>query len=719
MPQLELSLSAAWFVGLLLLLISGFLSYLYYRHTLPPVSRGRRILLGTLRGIGLFFCALLLVEPLVRLIHTSTLPPTVAVLVDNSQSMTLEDRNIPRSGLLRQELGGIQGMSLPSRGGLRYYLFGSSLQPGSETLPDSLTLDDQATNLSAALGQLAAEKDEKNIRAVFLLSDGSSNSGENPLYAGADLGVPIVAIGIGDSSHPRDVGITRIAANEIVYENTETPVDATIRSSGFSGQTVTVSLEQEGRLVDQRQVLLQDGVRDHKVPLKYTPEGEGVSRLSVRVSQLEGELTGRNNRQDFFARIIRSRLRVLILAGGPSPDLAAVRSTLVRESGFSVTTRTQRAPSGFYEGPLSDASIDTADCLVLIGFPGAMTDPSVLARIRDEALEERKPLFFVSGRRVSDSGFEQLSQALFVTRLSRSAVEEVVFFSPEPSQLNHPILSVENREGGWQSLPPIFRTKSAFRVRAGALVLGRAAINNIALDDPMLVAGNAGGRKALSLMGYGLWRWKLMGAGDPETEDIFASFLTSGIRWLTTREQDRGLQVRTTREFFPQGEPVEFVGQLYDDAARPVDNATVRVTVRTDTQSAEVSLSSAGSGRYEGSLFGLGPGDYRFHAVAMVSEDTLGRSSSRFSVGELNLEFRDTRMDAALLRRLAEGTGGSFFGTGQAAEIEAMLASLGSFEPAEVVEEMTLELWNWIYSLVVIVLCFSAEWFVRKKEGMV
>ena len=675
-------------------------------------------MLGVLRGTALFFSALLLIEPLVRLVHTRSLPPTVAVLVDNSQSMTLTDNDVSRSAILRQQLEAVGDLSLPSGGNVQYYLFGSSLHPATDDLSDSLTLDEQETNLSAALSQLSADKEEKNIRSVILLTDGSSNSGENPLYAAGDLGIPLFAIGIGDSSHPRDVGITKVAANEIVYENTRAPVEATIRSSGFPGESVTVALEQEGRVVDQQQVRLQEGLRDHKVRLSYTPQGEGVARLSVRVGRLEGELTGRNNRQDFFARVIKSRLRVLVLAGGPSPDLSAVRSTLVRESGFSVTTRTQRTSSGYYEGSFTDATVDTADCILLIGFPAATASSPDIARVRNAVTEQMKPLFFIAGRRISDAGFEELGPALFLTRSSRSTAEEVVFFTPEASQRNHPILSPGKGEHEWKNLPPVFRTGSAFRVRSGGTVLARAQSNNVVLDDPMLIAGSAGGRKALSLLGYGVWRWKLMGAGDPGTQEIFASFLTSAIRWLTTREQDRGLQVRTTREFYAQGEPVEFVGQLYDDAARPVDNAAVRVTVRSGGQSAELPLPSAGDGRYEGSLFGLGPGDYSFNSIATVDDDTLGKSRSRFSVGELNLEFRDTRMDAALLRRLSEGTGGGFFGPGQVSELEAAIASLESFEPAELVEEANIELWNWIYSLMIIVFCFAAEWFLRKKEGM-
>jgi hypothetical protein len=164
---------------------------------------------------------------------------------------------------------------------------------------------------------------------------------------------------------------------------------------------------------------------------------------------------------------------------------------------------------------------------------------------------------------------------------------------------------------------------------------------------------------------------------------------------------------------------VEFAGQLYDATAKPVDNAEIRVTVRGSEKSVELSLTPAGSGRYEGSLFGLEAGDYRFTAIAEKDGDSLGTSHSRFAIGALNLEFRDTRMDAELLRRISTATGGMFLGVNQHDRLEEALAALRSFSPEEIVEQSAIELWNWLWSLAVILLCFAVEWFLRKQSGMI
>jgi hypothetical protein len=47
------------------------------------------------------------------------------------------------------------------------------------------------------------------------------------------------------------------------------------------------------------------------------------------------------------------------------------------------------------------------------------------------------------------------------------------------------------------------------------------------------------------------------------------------------------------------------------------------------------------------------------------------------------------------------------------------LSALGSFDPEESIRQQTIELWNWLWSLAFILLCFALEWFLRKQSGMI
>lgn len=714
MPRIDLSLSVATGVAALLFLGSLAIAYLYYRTTLPPVSPLRRLVLGTLRGGALFLTAVMLLEPLVRIVHTSMVPPSLAVLIDNSQSMTLANRG----ELLRSELSAIRKLQLPDGGIIHYYLFGSSLSTPLDTPPDSLTLSEEATDLSGALASLREQAQENNVRAVILLTDGASNTGDNPVYEAARMALPVFPVAVGDSAHPRDLAVTKIQSNQTVYEGLMAPVDVTLRGSGFPGESVEVSLLDEGTRVDRATIELAPGVRDHTVRLHYRPEGAGTHRISVRAAELRGEATGRNNALDFFARVLKGRLRILTIGGAPSPDLSTIRATLRDEGSFVVEARTGRKSGGYYEGPLSDAAIDSADCLLLIGFPSAQTSAADAEQVHT-AIERGKPALFLAGPSLSAEELRKLSPLLGISVQSISPSEELVFLQPASAERNNPIL---NPAGGglelWDRLPPVFRSATRIRPLPGATVLAVSKIQDVVLNDPLLVTYRVQPVRTASLFAYGIWRWKLMGSSHPDTREHLAAFLPATIRWLTTDEADRGVNVRTSKEFYPQGEAVDFVSEAYDATARPVDNATIRVTVTSGERSVDLSLSPIGSGRYEGLLHGLAPGEYRYRAVGTMERDTIGADTGRFSVGELNLEFRDTRMDAALLRRLAHTTGGQMVLPGETPSLQNAIGSIREFRPSIAELADRVELWNWPYTLAIVLLLFAAEWVIRKQSGM-
>src|SRR5437867_815345 len=89
--ELSFSLQGNIFFLILLLIVGIGLAALFYRYTLPPLPTRRRIALSTLRALTLCFLLLLFFEPVLHLIKRDDQPPTIAILIDNSQSMTLSD----------------------------------------------------------------------------------------------------------------------------------------------------------------------------------------------------------------------------------------------------------------------------------------------------------------------------------------------------------------------------------------------------------------------------------------------------------------------------------------------------------------------------------------------------------------------------------------------------------------------------------------------------
>ncbi|MBI5473300.1 MAG: hypothetical protein HY961_13230 [Ignavibacteriae bacterium] len=720
MPQLNLTFTTSALVVVLFVLIATAISIYFYRHTIPPISRRRKIVLVALRALALALLLMLLFEPLLRLISSSTQDPALAVLIDNSKSMKIVDKTGDRFARLKSVLSGGTMKSVDAIGDQQFFAFGANTKQLEVSQLDSLAADADATDITSSLRAVADEKTRSNINAALLITDGSYNLGQNPLYEAEQLGIPVFTIGIGDSTEQKDVLISKIVTNDLVYNETEVPVDVTIKSSGYKGEKVEVTLSEGTKELARTTLLLEEGTREYGVRLSYTPEGEGVKKYSVRVSQLPGELTAANNQRSFLAKILKSKLRVTIVAGAPSPDLSIIKQTLKEDRNLDVRSFTQKSGFGFYEGQLTVAVLDSSDCLVLIGFPVSATTDAVMDVIRSSVQRNTIPVLFIGGKFFDERKLSSLASLLPFTSLNPSQSEQLVFIEIAAAQRNHPILATNTDEGveSWKGLPPIFRTQTTYRAKAEATILANTKINTIVLNDPLIAIRNVSKQKSMAVTGYGLWRWRLMAQGTPETGRLLATFLANSVRWLTTREDNRPVKVTPTKDAFTQGEPVEFVGQVYDANADPVENAELKVTAKREGKDYTTTLRPLGNGRYEGVIEGLGEGDYAFAASANLEGQPLGTDAGRFSVGELALEFQDTRMNAQLLRQIAGRTGGKFYTPETFADLANELRNTPAFAPKEIQTAQEFELWHWKYMLAIVVLLFAIEWFIRKRAGM-
>jgi len=719
LPSIELSFTSEPIYAAILILAAAGLSYFFYRSTLPPVSRSRRIILSVLRGAALALVLLLLLEPVLRISSVTRHVPVAVILADRSASMSIVDRTGDRAEQTKHLLTSVIPGAVPSGVQIETYSFGTSLRGPLHASLDSLA--DEVTDIAGAFLALARERERFNIRAVIMLSDGMYTRGDNPVYRAGELGVPVFTIGIGDTAQQKDILISRVTANDVVYAGSTAPVDIVIKSSGYGGQKTEVTLNDGPRVLDRTVVVLPAGTAEVSARLSYTPEGEGPHRYTVRVSSLPGELTAANNRRLFSVKVLRSTMRVLILAAGPGPDLRVILGTLAEDPNISVKALTQRLGGGYYEGELTHQAIDSADCILTIGLPDAATAPGTVETVRSAIAGGRKPLLFIGGKSVDLSRLPVMAPSLPVIAEGASGLEQEVEFVPDPSSLDHPLLALGSDIGQnvWNHIPPVFGIRAAYRLRDGAVALGSPRIRNVVLPEPFMAIRDIGETRSLSIMGYGLWRWRLMAQGNPDTAPLLASFLSAAVRWLTSREEGRSVRVAPASDQFSRGEPVSFTGQVYNTNSQPVDNAQLSVEIAGEGEHVQTDLHSLGNGRYEGTVEGLPAGEFTFRAIATTGGREIGRDAGSLLVGGLNLEYLDPRMNAEVLRQIAYRTAGGYLPYGNVDRLPGLLVSLSSFSPRDEERTEVTELHRWPYVLALVIGLFSAEWIIRKRSGMI
>ncbi len=708
------------------LIAAAALAFWVYTNTVPRVSGARKYALAFLRFSSLFLVLFLLFEPIIRNMARTERPPVLAVLVDDSQSLTVYDGGAAGDSaalpsLVRQALGGFPEQSIP--GEVRYYRFSDATHPvdaGSSRLADSLTFAGDRTNISQALDFVRENLREDNLQGVLIFSDGQFNTGRNPMYLAERYPVPIHTVVLGDTTRQRDLQIRRITTNDLAYVGDELPIQASVLSEDFAGERVTVSLFEDGVLLESINLDLPAGTAEIPVDLFHVPETPGLHRYSISVTNLPGEVTLRNNTQSFAVRVIENKKRILFLAAAPEPDVSAIRQLLADDTDLDVDPYVQKSRTAFYGNKTLD-SLDSYDAVVLVGYPGRASSLDVGRRVADQ-IESGLPALFILSTHTDLRLYNELFADLLPVqpRVFRVNLIESMF-TPTPQGAQHPLLQIPDLiPAYWDMLPPLVFNDSRWQAAPDARTLATHTVRGIPLDDPLLVIQSRNQRRSAALLGAETWRWNNLPEDLDAAANVWPTLFSNVLQWITTLEDDRPVRVAPTEDLFGGGSPIQFTGQVYDESLNPVDGASIEVEViAADSIRYPFTMKPAGNGRYVLDIGALPEGTYQYAARATQNDRELGADQGSFAVGSLTLEFKETRADGQLMRLLAQRSGGAVFDTDNLSTVSTHLAGSDTFRPIFFEERIETELWHRYIFLFTILALLTTEWFFRKRSGMV
>ncbi len=715
---MNLSFQTPVYLVLLFVVVSFAVSYYLYQHTVPQVTRTKRLILTALRGTALTFVLLAICEPIVQIISSKIQKPVIAVLADNSLSMSQTDALGNKEQILSSLVKSDALKEFSASADVKLFSFSHSVSPLER---ESLKVNGGTTNISSALQ--TSLKNIDNLQGIILLSDGNYTEGSNPLYDAEKSRIPIFTVGIGDTNEQKDISVSKLIANSIGYVDAAIPVDATIKVSGIPAQSVSVSLLEDGKKISEQKISVssQNGTTEIPVQFSYTPTSDGVKKLSAVVSSVSAELTAKNNSRSALVKVLKNKLNIVVVAGALSADVSAVMQTLNQDKNINAPLFYQ-IPNGEFKSEKENISLQlslaAADCIVLIGFPTAQTSSNSMNSLSQSIRMRSLPLLFIASR-ILDLQKVRTMESMFPFTVSSARIDEQsILPNVFPKTKLHQLL--QNESSSWEKLPPVFYSLQTFLSKPESQNLVGVKIQNVPLNDPLFVTRNIANTKSAAILGYGIYRWKLLASSTSETKNFFDTWFSSLVRWLATREEDKFIHVDPSKEFYSQGEQIEFSAQVYGQSYQPVDNADVHLSIRSkqNSQRYETIFSSLGSGRYEGSIENLPEGEFNYTAVALNNGDTLGTSGGRISVGEQSVEFAETKMNKTLMKQMANLSGGEYCDANSFGSLLQNILHRSGMKPQELKQSKEFELWNLPSFLTIIVILFGIEWLMRKQSGM-
>lgn len=698
------------YLFLSLFLIAAY-SFYVYRYTIPQIQPFKKIVLVTLRVLALLILCLILFEPILNLSKKLTLEPSNFVFIDNSRSIRIDD-GTNRLSTIKKIVNDFSVNA--SESNLTFYEFGNSVKPIDVDSLDKLNFSDGATNLQDVFKTV--QNSEKNIASVTIVSDGVITSGSNPYYDAINLGIPVFTIGIGDTTQHTDVEIKKVLHNDIVYVETPTNIISTISNKGFSGDLITAALYEDNKFISQQTVKLSpSGIQN--ITFDYSPQSSGEKKLSIQLSSLKGEFTTANNKQVFYVNVLSNKIKVLLLASSPNADITFIKNALKRDENIQVNSIVQISYNKF-QNELNYNVIDSADVLFLIGFPSDKTPQELLSRVITKIKDKETPFFFTLSSGISINKLQSFGNVLpfNIIQMIGGSKEVQPYLLPE--QAANPIFQQTDKNplNDWNNLPPVSQPNAVFSPRVESKTLAQIKMNNNVVNSPLIISSSFGGRRSIAVLAKDIWKWKLQIA--PKGLDLFDSFIVNSLRWLRTGVDQKLVRVNTSKKNYSQGERVEFTAEVFDESLNPVSDAGIKIKITSQKNNYETDMQNIGSGLYEGSIIINETGDFKYSAEAVVNNHLLGKDEGSFNIGEIDIEMANPVMNYSLLNLMANESGGEFFFANDYSSLLNKLKELKINSSKEKIVTSEIALWSDTWLLVIAVLLFSFEWFLRKRNGM-
>jgi hypothetical protein len=748
-----------------------------------------RAMLGGLRLLILGCVGLMLLDVILVIDRREKIASHLLVLVDTSESMGLTDpydeataRGIVNG--LGTTAAGSESDIAATRQRSRLDLAQASLKPLLGDLADGRLLsfyqfDSKATQLEGedplselkprgvgtaigtALSQALAAQRGQPLAGVVVVTDGQSNGGEDPRkvaqQAGHD-GTVIHSLMVGSERGPSNVRLSDVEASPVVFVRDPTQIMVMLESQGMQGRTAGVRLERRQKGEDWIEVgrtdltLGEDG-SIQRVPFTFTPEVVGQFEFRGTVLDAGPELTDSDNSAVKSIKVVRQRIRVLVVAGSPSPEVQFLRNALLRDQVCDLSCWLQSASENYEQVghrpvrrlPSTPQELSYFDVLVLIDPNFKKLGPGWDEMITKFVGDAGGGLIYVAGELytnalfdtaktdagggssdawlstlpvVSEAGLYQSaaevrlnSQETWNLELTADGNEDPIFhFSPDKAK-NRAILA---------SLPGMYWYYPVTRVKPGATILaqhGDQRMQNQFGRHALMAMQRYGPGRTVFIGFDATYRWRYL---HEQYFDGFWSRLIDRVGRSKVLGGRYPFTLSTDKNVYRTGDRVNLRVQLTGTPEEASSVGTLQCEVEVpdgEPISYDLEPNPDQPDLLETSFTVEKGGAYVIHvssATQAARDPSVRPATLPFRVEPPRQETDKPGTNRPLLEDLAKASGGRVFTPADAKEIPTAL-------PIKEVERLIQyreELWDAPLGMILIVTLLTVEWVLRKIYKM-
>jgi uncharacterized membrane protein len=742
-----------------------------------PLRGWRRFAGAVLKLFGFALLLACLLEPQWVSYAPKEKANIVALLLDDSKSMRLPDAGPGRTrGQRLMEVwkeGAVTWRSAIEKDfRTRAFQFAGVLREHGKNSEPSF--EGSPSLLGGALRQLP-DRIAESPCAVVVFSDGVA-----PDLADLDPTAlpPVYPVVFGPRVQEKDLGIGTVTVTQAAFEDAPVTLGVEVRGSGFTRplkarvrvEAVDPAVPQGADPVLARsEIDVQPAPGRSTVQLQFTPLRSGPTFYVVRLDSpelpIEAELTAENNSRQLCVNRARGPHPLLYVAGRPNWEFGVMRRALEgdpelqlqaliriakREPKFTFKGRggenTNPLFRGFQKG--EDAELQRYDQPVIVrinvdsaedlkaGFPKTVEE---LFAFKGLIVDDIEAEFFSSDqlrmiqRFVGERGggllmlggmesFEgggwrdtPLETLLPVWIGKESAAAGAAQWALSREGLLEPWIRRRKTEAEetvrMSSLPPLEVVNGVAGIKPAATVLAWARAEGG--QKPALVTQRYGLGRSAALLAGDLFRW---GIGEAVHGQDLAKTWRQIARWLVA-DVPNAVDVNAVWSASTQATRLQI--RVRDAQARPVEDASVQVRLRRvgEAEAATIQMRAEAvpePGVYVLEHSGTSQGAFIAEVSAFQSDGTLaGTGITGWVQDNEETEFQNSLPDFAAMEALAKRTGGEVLAVEDLGKLSSRLRNM----PGLATELRVRPLWHNGGAFVLAILCFSAEWLLRRRGG--
>jgi uncharacterized membrane protein len=697
------------------------------------VTRARAAVLWMLQWATIAVLLLLLWEPAISVTALRPQQNIVAVLLDDSRSMSIRDSGPSREQQAIELLNTRLLPELRKQYQVRLYRLDSSLK----RIPDlqQAQANGTATQLGTGLRQLADEAATLPVGSVILLSDGADNSGGIGGDTMAELRrrrLPVNTVGFGRETLMHDVEIGEVELPSSALVNSRLQAAVRIRQNGFSGKRATMVVTSGGNVVATRDVTLADGGQQLE-NIEFDAGKSGVKNVEVKLQPLPGEENTANNRVIRVLSVDGTKRRILYVEGEPRWEYKFLRRAVEDDPALEVVSMLRTTQNKIYRQGISNSSelvdgfpFKPEDLFAYQGLILGTVESGFFSRTQQEAIREfvdRRGggLLFLGGRSSLSDGdynappFAELLPVKLPGRKNtfhRDLVAAELTEAGKKSLICRIESDEEKSVDHWNVLPYLADYQDPGTPKPGAVVLAQSNVNGKRI--PLLITENYGrGRTGVFATG-GSWRWRMQ---QPVADISQETFWRQLLRWTAGGTPSRVVASPSQTELNDNGR-IELRAEVRDKSYLPTNGADVQARIIEPDGAAEtVTLrpQPLSPGVYAASWTVPQDGSYVAEISAKSGGTVLGSDVTTFRREDGAAENFHQEQNRELLQKLADQTGGHYYSGRDTRKLPREI----SFSEAGITARENKDLWNMPVVFLLLLAIRSAEWLLRRGWGVV